>query len=249
MAVDYSKILSHPESESIISKLVSGITPKDIAEYLKIKYQGKDEAHLRLSAALLKDFIDSNLNLYETLNQDIQAAKNGNLDKKVSAFLRNNRTYQQIMVEMADKEVDVKKMLQKVAVLLEVRLEQFWDKMQENPANLKADYGLLKYFETLMNYTEKYNKIVNQSPDQIIQHNVTVQVMDQYVAIFQDAIRETLAEIDPDSAFSFMEKFNEKFQNLQLPEQMKVSKPLTTEKRYLEAEVLSTKLEEIEGKS
>src|ERR1700748_1044431 len=207
--VNYDKLLSHPDSELIVSKLISGITARDVSEWLKIKYQDKDQNHLRLPASLLKDFLDNNLDLYNTLQQDIQNVKNGTPEKKISLALKNNKTYQQLMVNLANKEIDVKDVLKKVGILIEVRLEQIWNKIQESPENLKPDYVLLKYFETLLNYTEKFNKIVNQAPDQIIQHNVTVQVMDQYVAVLQDSIRQTLAEIDSDSANLFLEKFNE----------------------------------------
>lgn len=249
MTVNFDRLLNHPDSEEIIAKLVSGITPKDVSEWLKIKYQGKDENHLRLPVSLLKDFLDSNLNLYNTIQQDIQHVKNGTSDKKISTALKNNKTYQERMIEAANDEIDIKKMFKSVYVMLNARVEQYFDKMQENPTNLKPDYGLLKFFDSMMMYVEKYDKIINQSPDQIIQHNVTVQVMDQYVTVMQDSIRQTLAEIDPDSANLFMERFNENLSKLQLPESMQPVKPQTHEQRYLGAEILQSKLEEIEGNS
>jgi len=248
-APNFDKLLSHPLVEEIIAKLVSGISPKDVAEYLKIKYQEKDEAHLKLSAALLKEFMDANLDLYQTLNNDMKAVKNGVLDtKKVSAALKNNKTYQERMLEAVDEEIDIKKMFKSVYVMLNARVEQYFDKMQESVTNLKPDYGLLKYFEMMLNYCEKFDKIVNKSPDQIIQHNVTVQVMDQYVSIMQDSIRQTLAEMDSDMANLFMERFNENLSKLQLPESMQPSKPQTQEQRYHGVELLQSKLEEIEAK-
>jgi len=232
-----------------VGKLVSGIRPKDVSEWLKVKYSDKDEAHLKLSAALLKEFVDNNLNLYETLKQDIQGTKSGGIEKKISAALKNNKTYQERMIEMADEEIDIKKMFKSVYVMLNARVEQYFDKMQENPTNLKPDYGLLKFFDSMMMYVEKYDKIINQSPDQIIQHNVTVQVMDQYVNVMQDSIRQTLAEMDLDAANLFMEKFNENLSKLQLPEGIQPTKPQTQEQKYLGVEILHSKLEELEGEN
>lgn len=248
MPADYSKIINHPDSEEIVGKLVSGIRAKDVSEWLKIKYQDKDEAHLKLSAALLKEFVDNNLNLYETLKQDIQGVKAGGIDKKISAALKNNKTYQERMLEMADDEVDIKKMFKSVYVMLNARVEQYFDKIQQNPESLKPDYGLLKFFDSMMMYVEKYDKIINKSPDQIIQHNVTVQVMDQYVSVMQDSIRQTLAEMDSDAANLFLERFNENISKLQLPEGMQPVKPQTQEQKYLGVEILHSKLEELEGK-
>jgi hypothetical protein len=246
MPVNFDKLLSHPDCEEIISKLVSGIQPKDISEYLKIKYQGKEEQHLRLSAASLKEFIESNLDFYATLNNDIKAVKNGTIDtKKISTALKNNKTYQERMLEAVDEEIDIKKMFKSIYVLLNARVEQYFDKMMLNPENLKPDYGLLKYFEQMMNYCEKYDKVVMKSPDQIIQHNVTVQVMDQYVMVMQDSIRQTLAEMDADAANLFMERFNENLSKLQLPEGLQPTKPQTQDQKYRGAELLQAKLEEL----
>ncbi len=97
----------------------------------------------------------------------------------------------------------------------------------------------------MMMFVEKYDKIINQSPDQIIQHNVTVQVMDQYVNVMQDSIRQTLAEMDPDAANLFMEKFNENLGKLQLPESIQPVKPQTQEQKYRGVEILHSKLEEL----
>ncbi len=252
MPVNFDKILQHSDCQEIISKLVSGIQAKDISEWLKIKYQGKDEAHLRLSAASLKEFMDANLDLWSTLNKDIQTVKNGTLDtKKISSALKNNKTYQERMIDMADEEIDIKKMMKSIYVMITSRMEQVFDRIQANPENLKPDYLLTKYFETMLNYIDRFDKIILKSPDQVIQHNVTVQVMDQYVAVIQDAIRETLAEIDPDSAFLFLEKFNTKLSSLQLPDSMQPQpiKPQTQEQRYIAAEVLHSKLEEIKGEN
>ena len=246
MPVNFDKLLSHPLCEEIISKLVSGIQPKDVAEFLKIKYQGKDETHLRLSAASLKEFLDANLDLYQTLNNDIKAVKNGTIDtKKISAALKNNKTYQERMLEAVDEEIDIKKMFKSVYVLLNARLEQYFDRMQESTGSLKADYGLLKYFEQMINYAQAYDKVILKSPDQVIQHNVTVQVMDQYVSVMQDSIRQTLAEMDSEAANLFMEKFNENLSKLQLPDNMQPVKPQTQEQRYRGAELLQSKLEEL----
>lgn len=248
MTVNFDKLLNHSDSQEIISKLISGITPKDVSEWLKIKYQGKDEQHLRLPASLLKEFLDGNLNLYNTLQQDIQGVKNGTSEKKISAALKNNKTYQERMIAAADEEIDIKKMFKSIYVMLNARVEQYFDKMQENPTNLKPDYGLLKFFDSMMMYVEKYDKIINKSPDQIIQHNVTVQVMDQYVSVLQDSIRQTLAEIDPDSANLFLENFNANLSKLQLPESMQPAKPITQEKKLLGVEMLQSELEKIEAK-
>jgi hypothetical protein len=236
-APDFSKLLDHPDNEAIVSKLVTGEPVKDVAEWLKIKYDRPEQSHLRLPTTLLKQFLDSNLDLYSTMRVDLDQVKSGTINRKVAASLKNNKTYQERLAEVAGNEIDIKNTLQNIVNIIQVRVEQVFDKMQQNPENMKPDYVLIKWFEVLLNSTEKLDKIVNNRPDTIIQHNINVQTMEQHTAVVQDAIRETLAEMDPDAAFSFIEKINQKMAGLKAPEQQAV---LSQEKRLQEAQLLTS---------
>lgn len=241
---DYSNLLCHPDKDEIISKLVSGIKPKDISDWLKLKYSEKEQSHLRLSGVLLKDFIENNLDLYSQLRNDIINTKDGkDVNKKISESLINNKTYKERLNELADNELDIKKILKETVFLIRERIEQVWDKVQENPSNLKPDYALIKWFEILLNSAEKFNKIVNEAPDQVVQHNVSLQLVEQHTLVLQDAIRATLSEIDPDIAFLFIEKLNDKLAKLKPAEP---EKQLSQEKRIEQAKLLNSKIAEAE---
>jgi len=244
MTADFSKILEHPDCDEIISKLTHGVQPKDISDWLKIKYSEKEQTHLRLSTKILKDFLEGHLDLYKEIEQDILAAKTGQkIQKVVSASLKNNKMYQERIQEVAEElgnnEINIYKYLGEMCVIGRQRIEQVFDKIQQNPENFKPDYVLIKWMETIGNMFEKYDKMVNNRPDQIIQHNVTIQVMDQYVASMQDAVRETLAEIDPESAFLFIERFGEKIEGMDLPEELRT---IPQEKRLAEVKLLHEKI-------
>ena len=43
-APDYSIILNHPLNQEIISKLITGTDPKEINQWLKLKYPNKEDA-------------------------------------------------------------------------------------------------------------------------------------------------------------------------------------------------------------
>lgn len=241
MAADFSKLLSHPLKEEILDKLLRGTKPKDICDWLKLKYPDNEQSHLRVPLKLLKDFLNSNLDLYNTVREDIVDAKQGiKQKKKISESLLNNKTYRDRLNELADNEIDIKKVIAEVVFLIRERIEQYFDKMQENPENLKPDYGLIKWFEVLLNAVEKFDKIVNNAPDQIIQHNVTMQAVGEHTAIFQDVIREVLAEMDPEAAFLFIEKMREKMEALNPPQEEAI---LTQDKRMVEAKVLKDRIE------
>lgn len=245
--MDYSKIISHPDHEEIVSKLVNGITPKDVNIWLKLKYSDKDQAHLRLSVKLLKSFIDNNLDLYQQLQQDVKNAKEGILPKKkIAESLLNNKSYRERLLELADGEIDIRQTMKETVFIIKQRVEQYFDQMQQNPQNLKPDYGLIKWFEVLIKSADTFYKIVEEGPDQRIEHNISIQMVDQYTAIFQEAIRETLGEMDPQAAYVFLEKFNEKLNALRPPTE---SLPLSQSQKAAQTQLISKQLSSITEES
>lgn len=220
--MDFALIVDHPDYEEIVTKIVSGVSIKDISQWLKVKYNDKEQRHLALSAKLLQDFADKHVDLENQLKRDILAKKTGEMtlvDNKIATSLQNNKTYQERLVELAGAEVDLKKLITELVLTCKSRMEQVFDKIQDNPTNTKTDYVLLKYFEVLFIAMEKFDKIVNNAPDQVIQHNVTIQAVEQHTAIFQEAIRETLSLIDAESALLFMEVFTDKIRTMKAPAQ------------------------------
>jgi hypothetical protein len=240
MVADFSKILSHPDKDEIISKLVTGIKPRDVSDWLKLKYSDKEQGHLRVSSKILQDFVENNLDLYNVLQNDISGVKQNK--KEISDSLKNNKTYQERIVEIADKELDIKRLLIETGHIIRQRVEQVFDKIQENPQNFKPDYTLIKWLETLLNFTDRYQKIVNEAPDTVVQHNINIQLVEQHTIMLQDAIRETMAEIDSDMSFRFLEKLNSKMATLKSPE----AQILSQDQKMLEAQVISSKINDEE---
>ena len=60
--------------------------------------------------------------------------------------------------------------------------------------------------------------------------------------MLQDAIRETMAEIDSDMSFRFLEKLNSKMATLKSPE----AQILSQDQKMLEAQVISSKINDEE---
>lgn len=246
MTADFSKLLTHPDKDEIISKLLTGIKPRDISDWLKLKYPDqKEQGHLRLSSNILKDFVDNNLDLYNTLKNDVAGAKNNQTPPKdIADSLKNNKTYKERLNELADQEIDIKKIMVETIFIIKQRVEQVFDKVQENPQNIKPDYTLIKWFEILLSASEKFQKIVNEAPDMVVQHNISVQMVEQHTVVLQDAIREVMLEMDPQMAFLFMEKLNAKMAVLQEPNHQTIS----PDKRLAEVKVISTKVNNIDNK-
>ena len=224
---DFDKLLTHPEKSLIIEKLLKGESPKDIAMYLKLKYTDVDQKHLVLNQHMLKDFLDQHANLYEQIEKDIKDTKAGKFKNTgLSEAVINNKTYRERIADLAETRIDVEKSIERCILMIEQRLEQIFDKTQMNPLSTKNDHILIKIQETLLRGLDSYDKIKNNRPDQVIQHNFTVQMLDQHVGLFQEAVREILMEMNPEDASKFIEKLSAKMEKIKAPvESSKSMKP------------------------
>lgn len=222
---DYKKILDHPEVQGIIDKLMMGEKPKEVSAYLKHKYSKPDENHLRLSASLLEQFVKNYCNTSDFMTKMVNDEKSGKLDKQIADSLLNNATWKERLAELADDKIDVEKKLIQQIHMMDVRAEQIFDKIQENPGSTKLDYVMTKYFELSTTLLEKADKIINKSPDQRIEHVHTVQMVEEQSAALQNAIRRVIARLDPDRANEFMELLGEELSNVSVPVETQVTLP------------------------
>ncbi len=209
--MDFSPLLTHPDKEEIIAKILKSTDVNDIHNWLKLKYPDKEQKHLILSLKILKEFSKSQYtDVYHQMNQDIQLIKNGEGDKvnkKIADSLLNNKTYHERLNEAVEEDLNIRKMLHSTITIIQDRAIQLFDLIQSNPAMTKTDYVLIKWIEQLISAFEKYDKIVNKSPDQVIQHQFSIQIVDQYLACYHEAIRKTLGKLDPAAAAQFLDFF------------------------------------------
>lgn len=244
--VDFSVITDHPDYQEIISKVVIGVGSKDIINWLKVKYPDPDQKHLHLSQKMLQDFIDKHGDLEATLRRDVSLVKAGDAaDGKLSLSLMNNKTYRERLEQLSEEKLDVKRIIQELIIAALARFEQVFDRMQENPTSTKNDYVLLKWFEQLISAIEKADKALNNAPDQVIQHNITIQAVEQHTAVLQEAVRETLMHMSPEMASLFVEIFTKKLASLKAPIE---DRPVTLDTILVEAEVLKDQLDKIDIK-
>lgn len=239
-----NKILYHPDKDEIIAKLVLGISEKDINEWLSDKYSSLNENKFKISEANLKAFKEKYLDIYNTIREDLlktQQMIKSNVEEDLSLAIKNNATYKNILIKTAENELDIKKMLATMIVAIETRAAQIFDEIQSDPKtiNTRNDRILIEYFDSLGAAIEKHAKYVLNTPDQVIQHNVTVQHIDQHVHVLQDAIRETLADMDVETSLRFLEIFNEKMSRLKPPQEQKI---LPAEARLNEVKLLNEEI-------
>jgi len=111
--------------------------------------------------------------------------------------------------------------------------------VQEDPRNINTKVERLTndMVETLGGLLDKYYKWrESRTPDQIIQHNVTLQVVDQHISVFHDVIKEVLSQMDLETSMYFMEVFNEKMSKLKPPTP---ETPPSQEMKLAEAKLLN----------
>ena len=229
-APDFSKLVSHPEKQKIISKLLSGDPPKTISEYLKAKYDTDTSMHLSIN--LLTEFKTKWLDKPQFIDKIVKDQQAGKLDKKIADSLMNNKTWQERVIDRVDSEIDLKQKIRDTLVRVEARAEQVFDAIQQNPTNVKLDYVMIKYFEILSDMIEKADKIINERPDTLIQNNISIQMVEQHSVALQEAIREALREFSPEDASKFMEILAKHLNK------MKPDKPLTIEEKHIQADRL-----------
>lgn len=241
-------ILSHPDKDEIISKLVLDHPTKDIHDWLKEKYASVKEAKMVVSEKSLKEFKDKYLDMYNHIKDDLIKTKQISsaemmLDQSAELSVRNNKAYKSKILELAGQEVDLKKMITNMLVAIETRAAQVFDSIQENPENMRTDRVLIEWFDTLGSMIERYNKIVNQAPDQIVQHNMTFQVVDQHISAFQETIRDVLAQMDLETSLYFMEVFSQRMAKLK-QSNANEQEPLPIDKRLAEVKILNETISE-----
>jgi hypothetical protein len=237
---EFGLIKDHPDSKEILSKLLSGSTPKDVASWLKLKYPEKTQKHLRLSQKLLTEFTDSQYtSYYDQFQEDLATLSDPNKkeDKELSYALTHIKPYRERMEELADKQLNTLLTIEKNMGIVLTRIEQMYDLIQNDPTNSKLDNTFIRYQKLLQEGMATIEKIKVNSIDNLAQHNFTMQAMQDNIMIMQDAIRETMAEVDPELESSFMDKLYNKLNEAQPPQAMSPSEKLEEAQKF-EAQVV-----------
>ncbi len=237
----FKKILEHPDKDEIISKLVIGISEKDINEWLKSKYTNVSESKFVISDKMIKSFKDTYLDIYNFIQEDITKSKQAlvnSTEDKLELSVKNNSAYKSKMLELANKEIDVRQIVANLCMAIETRLAQVFDEIQEDPRNIntRVDRLLIDYADTLGNILEKYYKFTEGPTNQTVNHNVTLQVVDQHISVFHDVIKEILSQMDLETSLYFMEVFSRKMEKLKSPDRDNV---LNTDMKLAEAKLLN----------
>lgn len=215
-------IISHPDKEEIINKLILEFSPEEIHTWLGQKYNSVSDNKFILSIRALKHFKENHLESYKIIQDDILKTKahlNSGSTNELELALENIPGYKKVIMQAANEELDIRKIVKRLCVMIEQRLSQIFDEIQEDPRNIntRIDRILIEYTDTLGNILEKYYKFTEAPENSNITNNITIQAVDQHISIFQDVVKELLQEMDFDASLRFMELYTNRINQVNAP--------------------------------
>lgn len=214
-----SKILTHPDKDLIVRWItVDGVSVREIESRLAQMYPKKNQQHLRVSFSTIQAFKKNHLNIEGKVLQDIKEAnkltRQWAAKKEAEEKLQNITAYQEAIKKAAEDEVDTRSEILKVFSIIEKRMEVLFNKINENEYIDKDAEKLLqdwiKQFQNVIDQHKKYEEGYREQVDV----NVNVNVMSEQIQIMREAVRETLAEVDPSLTLIFMDKLSNKMRQL-----------------------------------
>ena len=234
-------VLKHPDRDEIVSKLVIGIKPSDVHSWLSAKYTNVNESKFVLTEKGIKSFQDNYLDVYNYIREDMVNMKTAlatSSEDQLQLAVKNNPTYKNRMLELVNKEIDIKTTIVTLCTGIEIRLGQIFDSIQNDPDNIntRVDHLLIDYTEALGSALDRYYKYTEAPANQVVNNNITVQVVNQHISVFHDVIKKVLEQMDLDSSLYFLEIFNEEFAKLKPPAENAIP---TTEVRLAEVKLLN----------
>lgn len=215
----FGKILSHPDLDQIISRLVNGDSVREIESWLKSKYLSKEKhiSHNNLDA-FRREHLNMSGNFVDDIRQKVNEQRKEEINEDLKNIVKKNKTYSEKMEEFVDTQIDLKKKIYQFMSVMETRFGQLYDMTQNNPSNMKPDRYMIEYITKMLDMIREIKKIEG-APDQVIQHNVAIQAIDQQTFIFQEAITQAIQELPLDIASKVIDKINTKLNLLKSPEQ------------------------------
>lgn len=216
-----SKVLTHPDKEEIISQLVNGTPVRDVAEFLRMKYAGRENAHLRVSFSTIQNFKTHYLDLDGQVARDIREKSSHVIEarrlEEGKEIVAESSAYKRKINEIVDSKLDVQKEIYKVFVLLESRIEHFYNLLSnyEFP-NAREERVFQGYIDQLIKLVEHYKKYV-EGYSESVDHNININIMNDQMFALREAVRKSLEDAAPELAIKFMDNLNKNMKAMEYP--------------------------------
>ena len=210
-----SKVLRHPDKESIIKKLLSGDSVKEVERWLKTKYPRTKRLHI--SYMTLQKFRSENLDLRgdvleEVKNRRSDADKDA-IESEAKMIIASSSAYQDKISEIADAELDVTRRLLEMDKLINSRIKYYYNLLSDG-GTIKEDKIFLEYINTMKGIMQDWKKYIEGVADKKIEHNINVNVVNEHASALKMAVLDVLSELNPELIPIFVNKLNIKMNEL-----------------------------------
>jgi len=231
------KILNHPDREEIIQRLVSGLSPNKVNDWLNEKYATEENKHLRITVKTISDFRSKYLNLnreavrilkQERKKKELGLQYNANAgsflertgeteeehDLRVKETLLSSPTYREKLKEITEATLDGPRLIKELVALIQSRIEKYFNEVASGQQTLKEDKVLIEMISLMKDLVKDAKKIDDDYNAQPDGGQVQLNVVHEQVGMIRDAVKETLQEVAPELALECMERLNRKISNL-----------------------------------
>ena len=231
-----SKILNHPDREEIIQKLLQGVSPNKVHDWLNEKYTEEADKQHHITVKTISDFRKKYLNLNrdavrllkkERQKKELGLPHNANagsfIEKpgeseeehalRVKQTLLQVQTYRDKLKDATDAALDGPRLIRQLVALLESRLEVYFNEIASASTageTLKTDKMFAEYVNLMKDLIKDAKKIeedYNAQPDEGV---VQLNVVHEQVGMIRDIVKELLAEFAPELALEFMDRLNKR---------------------------------------
>lgn len=225
------KILNHPDREEIIQKLVSGISPNKIHEWLSDKYSKEEDKNLRITVKAISDFRSRYLNLNrdavrllkkERQKKELGLPHNANAgsflertgeteeehELRVKETLLQSPTYRDKLKEINEAALDGPRLIKELVTLIQARIEKYFNDVASGQQTIKEDKVLIDMISLMKDLVKDAKKIEEDYNAQPDSGHVQLNVVHEQVGIIRDTVKDLLNEFDPNLALEFMDRLN-----------------------------------------
>jgi len=212
-----SKILTHPDKNTIVRLLSEGRGVRAVAKYLREKYPNDKKLHI--SVLTLQKFRKSRLNLEGQVLQEVKKITSDKDHikkiKREEAEIRKIPAYKEKIKEIVDYHVDIQNELKELLILVKARIEDLFDKASRGDITINEEANLQRYFQIVTTTIERWAKYIEKIADRTVETtNVNITVIEDQMSLMREAVREILMEMDSELAIKFLDKLNRKINNL-----------------------------------
>lgn len=216
--IENTKVMQHRDRDLILRWIHDGVTSQQIQENLEKKYPGKDNKQYQIGYKTINSFKEEYMvsgQLSATLIKDKAVPKWSKEKVAAKQALEKSSAYKLAIKEIINEELDLRRELLELLRLGKQRLEFFFNQLSEGTKmDRENEKVLLEQMKFLLAVHERYDKQVNGVKN-ATDININVNVVKDQAGIIREAIRETLADIDPNLSVEFMERMNLKIKDLE----------------------------------